>query len=139
MNIVGADSYKEAVGEGTDEIRSSLDIDLAFQAPGQEIENATLTGAALNANGNALNNVITGNGSENFLFGHGGNDTLLGGDGGDWLEGGANNDQMTGGKGSDVYVLEDAGDKIIEKAGEGYRRRPDHAQHLHDRREPRSG
>ena len=44
----------------------------------------------------------------------------IGGDGGDWLEGGADTDQMTGGKGDDVYVLDDAGDKITENAGEGF-------------------
>jgi Ca2+-binding RTX toxin-like protein len=120
VSIVGVDSYKESVGEGKDEVRSSIDFDLSVDAAGQEIENLTLTGSATTGTGNALANVITGNGGDNFLNGLGSNDTLLGGEGGDWLDGGAGNDKMTGGKGDDVYVVDSTTDVITEKAGEGF-------------------
>ncbi|WP_253909700.1 calcium-binding protein, partial [Herbaspirillum seropedicae] len=55
----------------------------------------------LNGIGNALANRITGNDRDNILDGMAGADTL------------------TGGKGNDSYYVDDAGDKVIEKAGEG--------------------
>ncbi|MNF54159.1 Endo-1,3-1,4-beta-glycanase ExsH [compost metagenome] len=53
------------------------------------------------------------------LNGGGGNDTLIGGGGNDVLIGGSGNDIMRGGVGSDVYEVTDAGDQVIELAGEG--------------------
>ena len=48
------------------------------------LENLTLTnGAAINATGNALANMITGNAAANTLEGDAGNDTLVGGSGND--------------------------------------------------------
>ena len=44
------------------------------------------------------------------IYGNGGNDTLQGGGGGDW---------MYGGIGDDVYIIEDADDHMVERAGEG--------------------
>jgi Ca2+-binding RTX toxin-like protein len=49
-----------------------------------------------------------------------GNDTLTGGDGGDTLDGGAGIDTMAGGKGDDTYMVDAAGDKVIEGAGGGF-------------------
>ena len=48
------------------------------------------------------------------LFGAGGNDTLLGGDGADLLGGGPGADRMDGGAGNDFYIVDDAGDVVIE-------------------------
>jgi serralysin len=53
---------------------------------------------------------LTGNGGTNLLDGLGGNDTLDGG-------GGA--DQLTGGAGDDTYLVDNAGDKVIEKLNRG--------------------
>ncbi|WP_238364099.1 calcium-binding protein [Mesobacterium pallidum] len=53
------------------------------------------------------------------LAGEGGNDRLEGDAGNDTLDGGAGADTMVGGTGSDVYIVDDAGDVIIEAAGEG--------------------
>lgn len=48
-----------------------------------------------------------------------GADTLDGGGGNDRLDGGLGADTMTGGTGNDIYVVDDAGDTVLELAGEG--------------------
>ena len=48
-----------------------------------------------------------------------GGDTLTGGTGSDVLDGGAGNDTMAGGPGDDLYYVQDSGDVIVEKPGEG--------------------
>ncbi|MBV8624885.1 MAG: calcium-binding protein, partial [Herbaspirillum sp.] len=57
--------------------------------------------ANLNGIGNALDNHLTGNDQNNILDGMGGADI------------------MAGGKGDDSYYVDNAGDQVIEKAGEG--------------------
>ena len=101
----------------------------AFYTLTSDVENLTLTGAAaINGSGNALNNVLSGNAAGNTLDGMDGNDTLnglagndvlIGGLGNDTLNGGAGADTMTGGLGNDVYEVNEAGDVVIEVAGEG--------------------
>ena len=82
--------------EGIDLVRSSIDYILT-----DHVENLTLTGgAAINATGNALENVITGNSGANVL------------------DGGAGADILVGGAGNDTYVI-DTQDTIIENAHEG--------------------
>jgi Ca2+-binding RTX toxin-like protein len=57
------------------------------------LENLTLTGtAAIDGTGNALDNVLTGNTAANTL---------------------------TGGAGNDTYVVDNAGDVVVEAIGEG--------------------
>ncbi|PSJ51413.1 tail fiber protein [Kumtagia ephedrae] len=53
------------------------------------------------------------------LSGGDGNDTLTGNGGNDVLDGGAGADTLKGGLGDDVYRVDNAGDVIIEKPGEG--------------------
>ena len=48
-----------------------------------------------------------------------GNDTLFGGDGADSLDGGAGTDSMTGGLGDDTYIVDVAGDVLVELSAEG--------------------
>jgi len=84
-----------------DTVRASFSITLATLASGA-IENATLLGAAaINATGTGGANTLTGNDGANVLDGGGGADTL------------------TGGKGNDTYVVDNAGDQIIETADGG--------------------
>lgn len=106
-----ADVIRENVGEGNDTVRSAIDFSLVTLTA---IENITLTGStAVNATGNALDNVLTGNTAANRIAGGDGNDTLTGGEG---------VDRLIGGRGDDLYIIAAVGDEadvIEENAGEG--------------------
>ena len=109
------DTLVEKSDEGTDEVRTSV----AWQL-GDNFENLTLTGtSAINGTGNALNNVLVGNSAANVLDGGAGNDKLDGGAGNDTLDGGAGADTLKGGAGDDTYVVDNAGDVVVENASEG--------------------
>jgi Ca2+-binding RTX toxin-like protein len=64
-------------------------------------------------------NTLSGGGGDDFIFGNDGADTLNGGGGNDRLDGGTGADQMSGGTGNDTYVVDNAGDVVIENANEG--------------------
>jgi Ca2+-binding RTX toxin-like protein len=96
----------ENIGGGIDTVKSAVDVYLpGFDLPGlrSEIENVIAFGATIGVNfvGNDFNNGLTGS---EF------NDTL---------DGGAGNDILTGGKGDDIYIVDSAGDKIVESSGGG--------------------
>jgi Ca2+-binding RTX toxin-like protein len=69
---------------------------------------------AIDGTGNELANAIVGNSSGNTLRGLAGNDTLTGNSGNDVLDGGADVDSMSGNAGNDTYIVDNAGDTIIE-------------------------
>ena len=85
------DTVSENAGEGTDIVIASIDYTL-----GANLENLTLQGTAINAIGNAANNLIHGNNSDN------------------WIDGGSGADQMYGLGGDDHYVVDNAGDRVFE-------------------------
>jgi Ca2+-binding RTX toxin-like protein len=122
------DIVVESSGEGTDRVESSVSFSL--NVPGAlDVENLTLSGsAAINGLGNGLDNRIVGNDADNALLGRGGNDSLFGlgghdflegGDGADTLNGGTGADIMRGEAGNDTYVVDDAGDTVVETPGAG--------------------
>jgi len=109
------DTIVEYFDQGIDEVFSSV----AFVLP-SNIENLTLqTSADVDGTGNALANRVTGGSGKNRLSGLGGNDTLGGGAGNDLLHGGPGADRMEGGTGSDTYIVDDAGDVVVEERGSG--------------------
>gem|GEM_PF-1602278 len=103
------DTVTENAGEGTDTLRLQTAGDLGLTTAsnltiGANLENIDLSATGsnkLNVTGNALNNVITGNAAINAI------------------SGGAGADTMMGGAGNDIYAVDDAGDTVIEAAGEG--------------------
>lgn len=72
--------------------------------------------------GHAGDDRLSGGAENDFLHGRAGNDWLDGGAGNDLLDGGTGADRMIGGTGDDIYRVDDIGDKVIEKPGEGYDR-----------------
>lgn len=69
--------------------------------------------------GSSGNDILFGFSGNDRVFGGAGNDTLHGGDGNDWLDGGPGADRMIGGRGNDTYVVDNAGDQVVELAGQG--------------------
>lgn len=116
-----SDKVIEKSLQGSDTVITSVDnYVLAI-----EVENLTLSGNAIKATGNALNNIIRGNGQANILdggigndliYGQDGNDSLLGGAGNDLLDGGVGVDTLAGGAGDDIYFIDNAGDVATESA-----------------------
>jgi VCBS repeat-containing protein len=101
------DEVVEAAGQGIDTVRTHLSYTL-----GDQVENLVLTGSdAASATGNAADNHLNGNAASN---------TLTGLDGNDVLDGGQGADRMVGGRGDDSYVVESAGDNVVEAANEGF-------------------
>ena len=136
---VATDVVQENLNEGIDTVVVKYSTGATYLL-GANVERALLLGASdvdnsgndgtevLNATGNLLNNYIEANAAANkldggagndALFGKGGVDTLIGGLGDDYLDGGTGNDTMTGGAGNDTYVVDNAGDSIIEAVGGG--------------------
>jgi Ca2+-binding RTX toxin-like protein len=116
-----ADVIVEGAGEGTaDTVLASVSYTLGASAQVERLaasdSNATV---ALNLTGNAYSHLIQGNAGVNVLTGGTGNDNLFGYAGDDRLVGGQGADQMTGGVGNDTYVVDNAGDVVIENSGEG--------------------
>jgi Ca2+-binding RTX toxin-like protein len=119
------DSVVEAAGEGIDQVRTTL----AAYALGADVEKLRFMGSGgFTGTGNDLGNEIQGGASDDtlsggdgydYLIGSGGSDTLYGGADGDTLDGGSGADYLEGNAGDDVYLVDNAGDTVVEASGEG--------------------
>jgi len=97
VDNVGDRAAESSAAGGNDLVLSSVSFTL-----GGNVERLTLTGSAnINGNGNTLDNEIVGNAGNNLLNGLAGGDT------------------MRGGLGDDLYIVDNAGDLIVELAGQG--------------------
>lgn len=72
-----------------------------------------------NERGGYGNDKLYGDAGSDKLFGDQGVDRLDGGTGNDRLTGGAGKDVLLGRMGDDILVVDNAGDKTVEKAGQG--------------------
>ena len=83
--------------------------------------NDTLLGVAGSdsLDGGAGADSLDGGDDSDTLSGGAGNDTLLGGAGNDTLDGGAGADRLAGGTGNDLYLVDAAGDLVVEDYGAG--------------------
>jgi Ca2+-binding RTX toxin-like protein len=106
-----SDIITELPGEGNDAVFASS----ASYTLSANVENLFYSGTqSFTGIGNASDNWIQGGVGSDYLIGLGGNDTLY--------DGGSAPDAMQGGTGDDTYVVEAAGDNLIEFAGEGHDR-----------------
>lgn len=130
----------ENAGEGVDTVFSQArEFDLSKTADGQSIEYVILQAqpglVSQSAKGDGQANVLVGNELANMLTGGAGNDQLYGYGGNDYLDGGNGNldatvragvdyangeaDTLVGGLGDDQYIVRNAGDVVVEYAGQG--------------------
>lgn len=106
----------EVANQGIDVVRTALDnYVIPLNVEGLELQgNVPLT-----AYGRETTDYLYGNEHDNRLFGNGGNDLLDGGVGNDYLDGGSGDDYMRGGIGRDIYIVDSAGDVVVEQIGGG--------------------
>lgn len=74
---------------------------------------------SLTLNGSDAPDTLAGAAGDDSLAGLGSADLLWGGEGADLLDGGSGADLMEGGAGDDTYVVDEAGDAVVEAPGEG--------------------
>ena len=91
------DTTVENAGEGFDTVASTISYYIS-----DNIEKLVLVGTAVNASGNSGANILIGDAIGNTLDGRGG---------ADWMEGGL---------GDDAYWIDNAGDTVVEQAGQGF-------------------
>lgn len=112
------DNYQDLIYEyssqGIDKVRTYVYYQL-----GDNLENLTLLGTAMNGDGNRLNNVLYGNELNNRIDGYDGNDTIYGNAGNDDLGGGSGNDFIDGGTGNDSLNDYSGNDTYIFNRGYG--------------------
>lgn len=98
-----SDQVAESAGGGNDTVQLSVATAGGAYSLGAEVENVVLMSTVnFNLTGNGLANRLTGNLAANVL------------------DGGAGADTLTGGGGNDTYIVDSAGDLVVEASGEGW-------------------
>ena len=120
-----SDIVVELAGQGTDELDTSIAIDLTLNAGLAGIDYVVLANVAgtptnvdppVNLKGNALDNILVGNNQRNEIQGGAGNDLL-------WSDAPGSADALAdtliGGVGNDRYVVSNDADVVTELANQG--------------------
>lgn len=95
-------------------------LDLSAAGPHKLVDGTELRGIErIEFQGGYLADRITGGQYADTISGYNGADTLNGGAGDDVLFGEAGADSLIGGQGDDTFIIHDAGDTIVEVAGQG--------------------
>ncbi len=120
-NVAGAFHGADRLdgGAGNDQLVGGGNDDLLFGGDGDDRllgDGGSSTDPASEFDGN---DYLDGGAGNDLLYGGGGTDSLVGGEGNDYLDGGAGADHLDGGSGDDRYVVDDAGDIVVEAADGG--------------------
>ena len=107
LEVLG-EAYSNIGTLSNDEIFGSIGNDTLYGMAGDD----TLVG-------NAGNDRLLGGLGNDQMFGGSGNDILDGSSGNDYLDGGTGNDTLSGGPGHDTYVVDSAGDVVLELIASG--------------------
>nr|WP_280938797.1 calcium-binding protein [Methylobrevis pamukkalensis] len=113
---IGADTFYGGAGDDTFIVENVGDKVIEYSGGGVDTVITQLGNYTL---GDHVENLKRGNDGAGKLTGNGGANTITGNINGDTIDGGAGQDVMIGGKGNDFYYVDDLGDSVIEKAGEG--------------------
>jgi trimeric autotransporter adhesin len=116
ISIVGAADRTTVLGHFA---AAGNEIDALRFADGTVWNADVLNDLARTISGTAGADTLSGFETNDRIFGMAGNDNLIGSGGDDLLDGGMGIDSMTGGAGNDTYVIDDAGDSVVESVAEG--------------------
>ncbi|WP_167240169.1 putative Ig domain-containing protein [Massilia genomosp. 1] len=112
-----------AVFSGTPSLLDTVDITVtATDNSGASVSDTfgiSVNIFGVNVRGGPGADVLHGGTGSDAIFGYAGDDSLNGGDGDDRIDGGLGDDRMSGERGDDTYVVDSAGDTMIELAEQG--------------------
>ncbi|HZF96318.1 MAG TPA: M10 family metallopeptidase C-terminal domain-containing protein, partial [Allosphingosinicella sp.] len=112
----GADFMEGGFGDDTYVVDDAADEISEFTGYGDDL---VLTGLASYVLARDVERLIGTSASGQVLTGNGNANDIVGGAGNDRIDGGGGPDRMAGGLGNDVYIVDNAGDQVIEEADGG--------------------
>ncbi|RCL25155.1 heme peroxidase [Pseudomonas sp. AFG_SD02_1510_Pfu_092] len=120
-NIVGATAatFTPGLDQGGQQLQVIVRYTDAFGAQETLTSAATAAVPGLTLVGTNGADILIGSAGNDVISGLDGADQLFGGLGNDLLNGGAGADRLVGGLGNDTYVVDDAGDIVVEATGAG--------------------